>query len=125
MHPFITVIIGLACGATCRHFAIKRGRHPFGWFTCGFVFGLIGLTVLLLLPSRKKVRTPAPPFQLEMCDPANEGKLWFYLSDEGVQNGPMSHQALSQAWRDQKIHKQTLVWHENLTDWTLLHTLIK
>lgn len=133
MNHFSLFIMLLAVGMLCSHLAKRRGRNPRAWFLLGFLFGLIGLVILWLLPPiRPKLRIPQPSSTpgpttplLEIRDPTHTDKLWYYLDDTHTQQGPMSIHALSQAWKEGKVKTKTYVWNENLTNWESLDQVLK
>ncbi len=127
MHISLLLLSSLALGAIAAYIAIRKGRNPYIWFTVGFVFGLLGVMALFIVPQpRKKIlqtealRSAPRPFI--------EGPLnlyWYYLDDERQQQGPMSRDALTQAWQNGSIGSKTFVWHEELPSWKPLQELIK
>ncbi len=134
------LIMLVAVGAIASHFAKLRGRNPRTWFILGFVFGLIGLAVLFVLPSLKKKKHPqalqqTPPASpaaplikkpaIEVLDATHANKLWYYLDESHQQYGPMSINALSQAWEAGKVKPHTYVWNEHLTDWKSFDQVLK
>lgn len=130
----------LTIGAIASRFARHKGRNPRAWFILGFLFGLLGLLVLFLLPPvKQKARaqmlpqtpvSPSPsPFVkkilIEALDSNHSDKLWYYLDENQKQLGPMSLQALSDAWTQGKVRTNTFVWNENLSDWQSFDQVLK
>ncbi|MBB6448536.1 RsiW-degrading membrane proteinase PrsW (M82 family) [Geomicrobium halophilum] len=42
---------------------------------------------------------------------------WYYLVDDGEQIGPFSEQEMVQLYSEEKIHSETYVWKEEMTEW--------
>jgi hypothetical protein len=138
MQNLFLFLICIAVGVMASHYAKQRGRNPRAWFVLGFLFGILGLIILFLLPS-KKVSTPVkapeqptpapqPYFQktlLETIHPSHSEKLWYYLDQAHQQLGPMSLTALSHAWEQGKVSGKTFVWNENLTNWEHFEQVLK
>ena len=50
MFWFWFAIHGMILGSACSYIARNRNRYTKNWFLMGFVFGVIALAVLVLLP---------------------------------------------------------------------------
>jgi GYF domain 2 len=124
MHYFYSILIGLLSAFLCARYAKKRGRHPVHWFVWGALFGLFALLVLFLLPPKKMAQAastqPIPVPVLQVLDPMQACKLWYYLDGERQQYGPMSFDGLNRAWKDGKVHVQSFVWNDELENWKRL-----
>ena len=48
----VSLLIGAACAFAAYNLAQKKGRSQGAWAAVGFFFGLIGLLVLVCMPSR-------------------------------------------------------------------------
>ncbi|MES2200414.1 MAG: DUF4339 domain-containing protein [Chlamydiota bacterium] len=140
MWPFFYT---LAFGLTGAYYAKKMNKNPYIWFTIGCLCKTYALIFILLLPAikrlsiyfiRKKIfkalKNPAhtedtlttidvPAYPGLIVDPIAEKKLWYYLSNESQTVGPMSFPAFYQAWKKGEISKETFIWNETLSDWTL------
>lgn len=132
MNPILStpsaILIALATASVSAYFAHRRGSNPYLWFGVGFLFGALGIIALFLLPfpSKKKAKTtpsivPAP--LPTILGPSN--KFWYYLDATHQQNGPMSLDALTSMWKEEKISLHTFVWHEDLSDWKRLEEFIQ
>ncbi len=121
------LVSSLALGSISAYLANRRGRNPYSWFTIGFVFGLLGVLALFILPlPRKKILQPAaakPTPQPYIDGPSD--RFWYYLDENRSSQGPISHNALTQAWQSGSIRSNTFVWHEDLSTWKPLQELIK
>ncbi len=133
MHKFLAVLLCVLLGLACYRSALIRGRNPYLWFGIGLLFGIFGLITLFLLPPvRHKLAVVAsaapktlktPP--LEALHETHAGKLWYYLDLQNTQYGPMSLNALGNAWLEGKVNLTTYVWHEDLTEWRPLADVLK
>jgi hypothetical protein len=127
MNISLLLLSSLAVGSIAAYIATRRARNPYIWFTVGFVFGLLGVLALFIIPyPRKKALQeatirPAP-------QPFIDGPLdlyWYYLDEDRSQKGPVSRDALTRAWQSGDIGSSTFVWHEELPSWKPLQELIK
>lgn len=48
------LMLWLVVAVACAVIASSKGRSGFGWFILGFLFSLISLVVVAVLPSKKK-----------------------------------------------------------------------
>lgn len=126
MQVLTILLFCIVIGVSCSRHARTRGRNPQLWFWIGFIFGILGLIALFLLPSlaiqkkRSSVKLrplPEIPSLLKAKDPTHAQKLWYYLDQEQNQLGPMSLNALTQAWETKKIDKSTYIWNELMDNW--------
>ena len=128
MKPFMSPATFLAAflfGALSAYLAHRRHQNPYKWFLIGFLFGAFGLFAVFFFPQRKKASLPVPE---EKPLPTINGpldKLWYYLDPTHQQQGPMSHNALTTAFREGRISLTTYVWNEELTEWKALQELVK
>lgn len=116
-----TLIMAVVFGMTASYLASRKKWNPYLWFFLGFIFGIVGLFAVFMVPPKKKVRRRAPaPKRTETPTPVLQGpsdKFWFYLDASHAQVGPISYNAIVKALHQGQISKTTYVWHENLTDW--------
>jgi len=123
-----TFVAAFATGAIGAYLAYRRGRNPYLWFGLGFLFGIFGLFAVCFLPFRKKSLQKAVLATSQAPEPTIQGpsdKFWYYLNPEHQQIGPMSLDALTTAWRQEKISLNTFVWNEELPEWKLLQDFVK
>ncbi|MBF8263482.1 MAG: hypothetical protein HW387_1147 [Parachlamydiales bacterium] len=120
----IHLCIAAIVGTITAIIASKRGHNPYFWFAIGFLFGILGLIAIFIAPLPKKKPPPAPPAPVSYIDGPID-RFWYYLDEARLQKGPMSHNALTQAWKKGEIPVTTLVWHEDLPNWKELQELIK
>ncbi len=134
MYTFISIVIMFLLGSICSHNARMKNRNRQVWFILGVLFGAIALIVLFFLPRRIPERlTPVhstaqdglggAPFE----DNSNEDAplspsseplvLWYYLTPDDTQVGPMSLQALKSAWVDDKVNADSYLWNESMDEW--------
>lgn len=132
-----SIIIGLIAGAISAYFASKRGRSPIAWFIIGFLFGLIGLIVLFIMPKRiveeeivEETETPQQQVEAttteeslpeeEKVDGLDGNMLyqeWYYLNEKHEQQGPVSFEDLTELLQNGTFSEMTYVWTEGWTDW--------
>ncbi len=138
MQQMIMILICTIIGALCYHYSKKRGRNPYTWCAIGLLFGIFGLIALFVMrplnrprgaENRKDLDLEVPPIiinnHLETLDPSHSNKLWYYLDQENQQFGPMSIDALTNAWRDGKVHAATYVWNEVMENWKRFEEVLK
>jgi len=119
------IISALLLGILSAYIAYRRGRNIYLWFFIGFVFGIFGILAIFFAPSDKKkapilpvTRPPEPTIQ------GPKDKFWYYLDPANQQHGPMSHDALTLAWKDGKVTPASFVWHEDLSEWKTLKEML-
>ena len=66
------------------------------------------------VPPAKKKHAPKPPSKKPKMDQTIE---WYYVDNDGQQNGPIFIKDLFHIAKNNEINKETLVWNENYTDW--------
>lgn len=115
-------ITWIVFGATSAYMARVRGKNPYLWFFLGMLFGVFGLLFLFFSPKSKGAarRGAQDPMTIDITpqfDPAHKEKLWYYLDAKNVQNGPMSFDALTQAFTGGMVSQKTYVWNEGLDSW--------
>ncbi len=127
MNPIAVLISSIGFGLISAYLANRKGRNPYTWFTIGFIFGLLGVLALFILPQPRKKNIqpdqPIPSPQPFIDGPSD--RFWYYLDEARASQGPMSHNALTQAWQNGSIGSSTFVWHEELSTWKPLQELIK
>lgn len=122
MQMLMTIVTSLLFAWICGHYALRRGRNPTTWFVAGTFFGIFALIALFLFPKRKpKSQTPASSTpkvpSIKAACPIQAQRLWYYLDEKKEQFGPMSFNALSQAWLKGAVQEQTYVWNEEMKNW--------
>ena len=135
MENMLTILMWLAFGAACAYNAKKQKRNPVIWFFIGLFLGIFGLLILLLLPLIQRLRkpqqqsTPAQtpeatvsvlPNQEILKNKVNESSaqaMWYYLSSDKEQKGPMSLNALEREWKNGNVTSSHFLWNETLQDW--------
>ncbi len=121
--PQLLCITGLV-GLLSAYLAVRRGRNPYFWFLIGFLFGLLGLIAIFVVTREKKsMKDPISVVPQPYIDGPNHC-FWYYLDPEYRQLGPMSYQALTEAWQKGELTSSTLVWHEDLPNWKELQEFI-
>jgi len=118
-----SIIGGVLFGSICAYAAKKKNLNQLGWFALGFSFGVFALIVLTFLKGKK---VPAILPELEPLFPSESPlteKMWYYLTPEQEQVGPMSYNALERAYRADLITDETYLWNDNLDNWQPLSTI--
>jgi hypothetical protein len=49
-------VLALLFAFACRAIAARKGRHKLVWFFLGFLFHIISLIIIALLPSKRALR---------------------------------------------------------------------
>jgi hypothetical protein len=115
-------------GFLAAYLAKQKGYNPYLWFGVGFLFGIFGILAFFLpfsfSRSRKSTRTQAPTTPQPYIA-GSTNCFWYYIDHCRQQQGPMSHHALVQEWKKGEIDETTLIWNEDLSDWTELKKVIK
>lgn len=122
----IMLVFAMIVGAFSAYYAYKKGKNPYLWFTIGFLFGIVGVFAFFFASmgkeKKKMEKKPRPVFRID--GPLD--KLWYYFDrTDQTQQGPMSHDALTRAWKEGRIGLSTYVWHEELPDWKPLKETLK
>lgn len=123
--------VSLIVGTISAYLAWKRGKNPLLWFGLGALLGIFGLLFLIYSKPAKKQQPPKQKKDPNTIDitpqftPEHKNKLWYYLGPGNQQEGPMSFDALSRAWRDGKINPKTYLWNEALDNWKPLSDFLK
>jgi hypothetical protein len=118
----------LIFGLIATALAYKFKRNPYLWFFVGFIFGLWGVLSIFitLIPRHRAERQKAPSKpELHSYIEGPMDRFWYYLDKSREQRGPMSHNALTRAWKKGEVALSTLVWHEDLSNWKQLQDLIR
>jgi hypothetical protein len=120
----LMIVSALAMGSISAYLASKKGKNPYTWFAVGFLFGIFGIFAIFFVGGKKKpIAAPPPVPVLTIHGPTD--KFWYYLDPAHKQQGPMSRDALTTAWRTGTVHLETYVWHEEMTDWKPLKETLK
>lgn len=116
-------------GFLCAYLAPKKGRNPKNWFIIGLFMGLLGVLLLLLLPSTDRKReefiqkqrgAPAQqPQPIPLSARLNEitAKIWYYLDAAHKQQGPVDFPFLSRQWNQKMFSNNTYVWADGMEQW--------
>lgn len=117
----------------------KKNRSFLAGMLLGFFLGFMGLVIAYLLPKKEIKEAPAegpsldtvsiettPPSPLVTYDePALPmiTNLWYFLTEENKQIGPMSFQKLKSSYWGKTLLDSNYVWNEGLENWTKLSDL--
>lgn len=122
--PFMMIVSAFGMGIISALMAHRGGKNPYLWFALGFIFGILGVfAIFFALSPKKAVKAPPPAPVFKIHGPTD--KFWYYLDPSHQQQGPMSRDALTTAWREGKVDLSTYVWHEELPDWRPLKETLK
>lgn len=111
-------------GIISAYISWKRGKNPYLWFAIGFMFGLVGFFAVFFLEKNKKPAKELPKEPVfTIQGPTN--KFWYYLDPSHQQNGPLSKDALTAAWKEGKVNLSTFIWHEELSEWKPFKEILK
>jgi len=124
MEFWVPVAISIIMGCLCAVLAVSRERSPIAWFFLGFILGWVGLLLIFILPSLKKV----PKSEPEQIEPVVEEKKepessfertdnWFYLDQKKEVCGPLSVQMIKEKWGEGDISENSWVWNEMIDEW--------
>lgn len=124
--PFSPLMLVSAAiiGSLSAYLAYKRGRNPYAWFAIGFLFGIFGIFAIFFAPGPKKKVQPATPQPVYKIQGPID-KFWYFVDPSNQQQGPMSHDAITMAWKQGKIDTSTYVWNEEMSDWKPLKEILK
>lgn len=62
--------------------------------------------------------------QTDSSYPFTPSKIWYYIDQEGVRQGPISSSGIARAFEKGKLTIDSLVWNEELTDWIPVSSLL-
>lgn len=120
----LMVVSAVVIGGVSAYLAYKRGRNPYAWFAIGFFFGIFGIFAIFFASGKKKP-IPIPKLEPVLTIQGPTDKFWYYLDPLNQQQGPMSRDAITIAWKEGKVDLSTFVWHEEMTDWKPLKDTLK
>lgn len=119
----LMVISALGSGTLSAFLAHKRGCNLYFWFAVGFVFGFFGIFATFFAANKKSAlrKKPLPVTRID----GPKDKFWYYLDPTQQQQGPLSHDTLTNRWKEGKLDESTFVWHEEMSNWTPLKETLK
>lgn len=120
---FLLMISYTLMGYATASYAARKNKNKSTWFFLGFLFGILALLALFLLPKREE-KSSLPP-RVEPIAPSStpySSCLWYYIDEANSQNGPMSFEAFKKAYQSFKLKKDYYVWSELFPDWVVLAT---
>lgn len=74
------LIVGVILGVICALLAHSKGRNAIGWFFIGFLLGIIGLIICLVVPNLKEQRQKEQHMEME------QRRLQEQLRQERIKN---------------------------------------
>ncbi|HSW72921.1 MAG TPA: DUF4339 domain-containing protein [Chlamydiales bacterium] len=122
MHPFTTIGIAILMGAFNAYLAHRKGKNPYLWFSVGFLFGLIGIIIFLILNRTKAPKEPvveeaAPVAIPEPIKCIGQDRFWYFLDKDRKQCGPLSFLALKKEFYEGNLTNSSFVWNEEMDNW--------
>lgn len=133
MEIILSLFFGLLFACLTAYVAAKRQRRASLWFLFGFLGGLFGLLIVLLLPSSQTpvegdilndflTRNQKKSLPLKNYPPYHE-KQWYYVNQERKATGPIPLEELQYLYTQGVITDSTLLWYEGLAAWQPLKEL--
>lgn len=145
---YFTSFIGLLIiGVFTAYYASVKGKNPFLWFFITCLIGIFAPLTLFILtmfnnPTEESsdqpqmgVSPPPQPKNPSEKDGLNksvmnndlerkeEDLLWFYLTDDHQQFGPVSVIALRDLWNTGRLGLGNYVWSQGMREWKKLEEL--
>lgn len=139
---YLIITTWLIMGAITAYLAKKRDRNPIAWFFIGVFLGILGVVILLFLPQKQGETTvkPAPasiqastyhplsmPEELPFESQPPRTRLsqnpkihWYFIDQNKSSQGPLSFDAFKNAYKNGVITPATMIWNEEIEQWTLL-----
>ncbi|MBI5274730.1 MAG: DUF4339 domain-containing protein [Chlamydiales bacterium] len=126
---FMLLATWVILGLICSRIAKKKNRNPTTWFYIGFFLGVIGVVIILFLPSKSAAIHVAiePTTIVPIDNPVMRelrGKHWYYLDESHLQIGPMSFDAFKRSFQEGRFSFKNYVWNEDLDSWKKLEELV-
>ena len=131
-------------GVITAYLAQKKERNPVLWFFLGVFLGILGVIILLFLPKKKRETTaktaPASiqastyhplsmPEELPFESQSPKTRLsqnpkihWYFIDQNQSSQGPVNFDAIKAAYKKGVINAGTMIWNEEIEQWTLLKT---
>lgn len=142
---FAVLLFWTTIGCLTAYLAKQRGRNPVIWFFIGLFFSLLGLLLLLLLPSKateaKQEDIKVPDIKAAHNESAafsddsmyagpsmprisRDSTLdWYYIDNSSKVIGPLKLSELRKALLENKMDQKTYIWCDEFLDWTLISDL--
>ena len=138
---FFLMLFAALTGALVAYLAKERGRGPAIWFILGFLFGLLALVLVLVLPAQQAKENIESK---EAASPEKEGEEqgdrmkafrpmqirhhfydldWHYVDDKGENAGPITFEQLQGLWKSKGLSDQSYVWNEEMSEWKVVETI--
>jgi hypothetical protein len=104
--------------------------NPWFGFFVGSFFGVLGLTVIYLIPQKKEaiVIAPKSPFSekqnIFFNNPDFQRKLWHYIDQNKKVSEAVSLQKMKGEFLKGKITMDTYIWNEEMSNWKQVKELV-
>lgn len=120
MNHFLLLFGWIFMGIIAAYFAKANGKNPYLWFFLGALFGLFGIFFLFFSTAAAKRREAAETKEIALhpsCPSSYKEKLWFYLTPDNQQQGPISYTSLLEKIQTGIITPTLYLWNEELENW--------
>ncbi|MEX1013308.1 MAG: DUF4339 domain-containing protein [Waddliaceae bacterium] len=117
---WILLLLLTSIAFLASYLASKKGRNPYAWFAIGFLLGILGVLLLLLLPSLNE-EDQNDEDQDDEEEVLEEGNVyWYYLDSDHEEQGPISETALKEKIQARELLSSDYVWKQGLKEWEMI-----
>lgn len=138
---FISFIGLLIIGVFTAYYASVKGKNPFLWFFIACLIGVFAPLTLFILtmfnnpteesPDQPTMDVSPPPQPNDLSkeqkkdnlEKMEEDLLWYYLTDDHQQFGPVSVIALRDLWNTGRLSLGNYVWSQGMKEWKKIEDL--
>lgn len=129
---FLTHILSGFIGS---YIAIRKNKSPVTWFIIGFLFGFIGIIILIILQDKRDnennilYRTQKDEI-IEETTILQEEEIqkeitncWFFLNENKQTTGPLSLYTICKNISQKEHPEQTWLWKKGMKNWQRLEEI--
>lgn len=139
MQSLTILLIQVLLGFIGYYIAIKKNKSPIIWFIVGFLFGFIGIIILLILSDKvdnsndlsyenkysprnkqNKEYIEEATVQQEETQPSN---FWFFLNENKQITGPVSLDIIYKNIIKKEYPEKTWIWKKGMKNWQRLEEI--